>query len=478
MKSDHWSLLKHSRNYLLANVATKALAFVSIPVYTRLMTVEEYGVVNVFLSVSGIVAILITLNSDVAISRYYYEAKSNEDFKEFVGTTISLSIVICIIMSIIGLCFISVISELLSFPVLLTLSLLPVGLYKKTNIIFTQIYQPMEKSKVVAAVSSIQVYLAFILSAICILLFEKDKYYGYVLGVILAMLITGVYMFKKIKAYCTLCFKKSHLFYILNFCLPYIPYSLSGIIISQFARIFISSQEGYNSAGVYSLANNLTALMLVAIFTTHDAWNPFYFRYMNQKDYNSLTTDYDLIWRVTILAALFISLFALEGGIILAGYDYYGSLYICPILVLGYLFYQWAYVYLRNTGYAKRNIWNALAVIISGFSNVIFNALLIPAFSDLGGAMSLMLSYLLLMIISYSINKFVLKLFAPPFKNFFYPLVFFAPIIVACVKFYTLGFSLWLFVLKVALFVFLFLILILPYRERAIDMIKQIKNKN
>ena len=43
-------ILKHSGNYLIANLATRALAFISIPVYTRLLSTEDYGITAVFLA--------------------------------------------------------------------------------------------------------------------------------------------------------------------------------------------------------------------------------------------------------------------------------------------------------------------------------------------------------------------------------------------------------------------------------------------
>ena len=78
--SDHKELLKHSRNYLFANIATKALAFISIPVYTRLLSVEDYGIVNVYISVIMIAPILMTLNTEVTIARYYFDSKDIDDF--------------------------------------------------------------------------------------------------------------------------------------------------------------------------------------------------------------------------------------------------------------------------------------------------------------------------------------------------------------------------------------------------------------
>ena len=75
--SDFKALAKHSANYLVATIATKALAFISIPVYTRLLTVAEYGVMQVFLSTIGIVQVLLTLDSEVAVSRYFLMRKTS-----------------------------------------------------------------------------------------------------------------------------------------------------------------------------------------------------------------------------------------------------------------------------------------------------------------------------------------------------------------------------------------------------------------
>ena len=475
--SDFHSLFKHTRNYLFANIATKALTFVSIPVYTRLLSVEEYGVINVFISVIGVAAILLTLNSEVAVSRYFFDAKDENDFKDFVGTTVSVSGIVFLMMASVFFIFVPKISNLLGFPYLLTFALLPTALYQKINLVFLQIYQPLEKSKTVAIVSSVQVYLAFFLSALCIYLLKEEKYYGYVLGTILAMLITAVYMFKSIKKYCNLCCKRSHIRYILNFCIPYIPYSLSGILISQFARVFISNQEGFSSAGVYSLANNLAAIMLVIISTTHDAWNPSYFKYMNSNDNKSINIDYDIIWRGSLVIGIIASLFAYEGGIIMAGADYKGSLYICPVLILGYLFYQCSYVYLRNTAYAKRNIWNAIAVISSGCINVILNAYLIPVFSDMGGALSLFISYFLLMLISYFINRYIIKLYTPCFVSFLLPLLIYLPFMLLSIYLYTIEYSIWIVLAKIVLLGMFCYILLHKYFDKAKVLLIRYLNK-
>lgn len=63
--SDFKALAKHSTNYLFAIMATKALAFISIPVYTRLLSVyisafiaEQKGCDSIFCAkLSGFLSI-------------------------------------------------------------------------------------------------------------------------------------------------------------------------------------------------------------------------------------------------------------------------------------------------------------------------------------------------------------------------------------------------------------------------------------
>lgn len=426
-------IAKHSSYYLVATLATKALAFISLPVYTYLLTVEEFGIYNIFLSTVGIATVIMTLNTEVAISRYYFDADGTEDFKRFVGCSVWLSSAVFGLMSVLIILFSKQLSFYLGFNELLVISIIPVSLYSVINSIFQQIYQPMLQSKKIAIVSSVQSYLAFFFSTVFILLLEDKKYYGLVYGTIAAMLLLGVYSINQIKAYCKGCWNKKYVKYILSYSLPYLPYSLSGIIIAQFGKLIIGRYQGYESAGVYSFASNIGMIMLIMISVVHSAWNPYYFRYMNKQDYSSVDRDYSLIWKVTLLFAAVLSLFGYELGHILGKKEYFEGLRLIPILVIGYCFYQWSYVYMRNVGYAKKTIWNAVVVVISGIVNVLLNSVLIAKYKDLGVALSFTISYLVMLITSWGINKYILKVYAPKVKAFL-------PLLIASLPLFIIGY--------------------------------------
>lgn len=421
--SDHKDILKHSFNYLAATVATRALSFISVPVYTYLLTVEDYGVMNVFTSATAIVAILLTLNTEVAVGRYYYDSKDTEDFKNFVGTSVRLNMIVFCIMSVLLLIGSGYISNYLGIERLLTIAFIPFAFFGVLNSIFQQIYQPLLKSKKIAIVSSVQAYSTFGLSIIYILFLDEKKYYGLVWGSMTAMLFFGTYSFKQITVYCNKCFNTRHVKYILNYSIPYLPYSLSSLIIATFGKLIIGQQQGFESAGLYSFAQNISSLMLILISVVHSTWNPYYFTYMNKKEYSKIRADYNIIWRITLFCAVVLSFFGGEIGILLGRPEYTKQLYLIPIFMIGYCFFQWSYVYMRNVGYEKKVIWNAVIVIGSGLVNILANVALIDFWGPIGVALSFAFSYLVMAMLGWLINHFILKSYVPPIQMFLFPLL-------------------------------------------------------
>lgn len=65
--------LKHSFNYLLGSTLTKAIGLISIPIFTRLLTTTDYGILAVVNSYVGMCGILFSLNSHTSVGRYYFE---------------------------------------------------------------------------------------------------------------------------------------------------------------------------------------------------------------------------------------------------------------------------------------------------------------------------------------------------------------------------------------------------------------------
>ena len=89
--------VKASFLYLVGNISTKAIAFITIPLFTRLLTPDEYGIVNTYSSWVHIASVLVTLSLYNSFRMALAEKK--EDFESYCASAIRLSgILFCISM--------------------------------------------------------------------------------------------------------------------------------------------------------------------------------------------------------------------------------------------------------------------------------------------------------------------------------------------------------------------------------------------
>jgi O-antigen/teichoic acid export membrane protein len=89
-RSDFRSLLGHSAVYAAARVALSALDLLFLPLYTRVLSPSEFGLIAVGSSVLAILAILFSFGFDGALLRLYYSATAGSvDQRRVVGGTLA-----------------------------------------------------------------------------------------------------------------------------------------------------------------------------------------------------------------------------------------------------------------------------------------------------------------------------------------------------------------------------------------------------
>lgn len=423
--------LKHGGNYLVASVATSALAFISIPVYTRLLTPEDYGVVSIFMGLVGLLGSVMSFSTDRSVSRYFFDQKNELDFKRFVGTSSILAFTFFIINSFLLVLFAEEFGNFVGLDKYLVYLIIPVSIVNIIGLTFEQIYGPLKRSKEIALSSVVKVFLSFAFSVAFIFFFKKDKFYGQIIGQIVSGFCIVLFWIRLIKPYFIWSFDTSYVKYIFTYSVPLIPYALSGVIIEQFGKIAIGSSQGISEAGFYNLALAVSSIVNITIAVTHQAWNPYYFEYMNSKNYTQLDKDFIKIFKITILVAFGVASFGKELGLLLAKKEFSGALYLIPIFTIGYVFSQLSFAYIRNFGYTKKTQFMTITILASGICNVILNVLFIKSFGELGAAFSFVLSYVIMAVLAWFINEYFVKLHTTPFKQMLIPLSIVIPFYVS-----------------------------------------------
>ena len=148
--------LLHFKNLFSADIASKALTFISIPLISRLLSTSDYGIINVFSSYVGIFVIIFTLNSYASIARYYYEKKG--DFNQFVSTSIILIIICLSIILILFMIFRNDILILLNIPEEIFVYLIPLVFMVIINVFSQQLFIAKRETKKIAKTNIIASY--------------------------------------------------------------------------------------------------------------------------------------------------------------------------------------------------------------------------------------------------------------------------------------------------------------------------------
>lgn len=413
LQGDFGKTLKDSWTYLSASIALKGLSIIGIPILTRLLTPEDYGILNIFGAYATIFSVLFTLNLETAVGRYYFEQK--DDFKSFLGTSLFLPLLLIIFFQIFILFVLDQLASLLDLPVIAILFFIPLALLNLLKGIHLNYYRASKQPKKVRSLSLISGFIGFSLGILFVYLHdEKDRYEGKLWSGLVMVFISGGIILKRIIPEIKIKFKKIHVKYMLSYSLPLLPSYLGSFILAQFDRVMIGHYLGKEEAGQYSFAYNISLLLVFLTNSFSNSWTPKYYEYMNKRDYESHDRDVLKLLSLSLFAACGLILFSDMIGYILGSEAFHSSLHLIPIIILGQFVVGIIPIYKRHISFAKKTIYTSLIVVFVGILNIILNAIYIPIFGSAAGAYTTVISYAAFFLMVYVVVRFVLKVHVTP----------------------------------------------------------------
>lgn len=105
-------LLKNTGILMIAKISTQVVSFFLLPLYTALLTTEDYGRVDVYTSLAMIVIPFLTLQVEMGLFRFFITEKEQVSQKEIVSTSYAIIAVMTAVISIVYI----IISTILDLP--------------------------------------------------------------------------------------------------------------------------------------------------------------------------------------------------------------------------------------------------------------------------------------------------------------------------------------------------------------------------
>ncbi len=399
--------ISHTKNYLSAGIFTRALSFISVPIFTRLLLPNEYGILAIFSSIISIFDILLGFNIRGAVARYYYE-KSN-DFAEFLGSNLllilffnffAISLIYLIKDSIAN--FFVIISYLFLIAILISAFTIPCEMY-------LAYLQASKQSKKFSLISINKGILSLIVSIIWVYLLKENRYYGQVYSSLLITTVFAVYMIYNLVKLSKLNFKLEHIKYSIRFGVPLIPHAFSGFILAFFDRIIINQLTGSLNTGLYSFAYNVGTVMHIVAMAMNKSWVPIFYQNMANEDFKKIDNLAYNYSKYIYFAAIGLILFSKEIVSLMAAEEYHTALPVVPIIVIGYVGVFLSTLYASYSFYRKKTGLISLATLFAGGINIGLNYWLIPIYGYVAAAYTTLVSYFLLFLFQFLNVKYILK---------------------------------------------------------------------
>ncbi|MBC3936347.1 oligosaccharide flippase family protein [Undibacterium sp. CY7W] len=365
-------------NQLGVAVASKLVPIATIFLYSRMMGVADYGVLNIFQSYLWIFALVLSLNLHVAIGRYIYLPEAA--FESFLGTTLLSVGAVFVVGSIAIMAFAEVTSVTLGLPQLLLPLMLVTVAGQIVESLMTQIAIHDQRGELLLRIVAGKAVVSLSLSLALLLVWGGDKFFAVLLADAFASLILSVVVLVLLRSRIEWTLRPDHLTYMARYALPLVPYMLGLTLLSQFDRVIIDRFYGKEATGLYSLSYNVGVLLLMVVTAVLNAFNPSFFTALNKGDHDRINRDARLIFALALVPTVGIVLFGQQLSSFVLPARYVEGFTLIPIVALGGLCSVVFQIWVRVLAYFHKTATISAITISCAALNIGLNLWLLPLF--------------------------------------------------------------------------------------------------
>ena len=395
--------------YTISSIAIRAVAIITSPIYTSMLSTGDYGIANTFNSWVEVFNILTCLCVVYSIGRAKIDFA--DKFDEYMSSLQALSSSFAFVVLIFVTLFRNQISALIEYEVPFVIVLF-VYLCISPSVEYTlQKCRYMYKYKENILISTIICISTVVFSIVLILVFNDKRYAGKILGTVLPTFLMGVFCYIRILKNGKTFYNKEYWIYALKFGIPMIPHAFALVILAQIDRIMIKSICGPSDTGLYTYGYGFATLLAVFTNAIGQAWLPWF----NDQLHVGNREQIKNIQKKLVLLGIFLSIgfitVAPEALMILApnGRDYWVAKWVIPPVALGTLAQYFYTNYVNLELFMKKTPLIAASSIATAVVNYGLNAIAIPRFGYISAAYTTLISYVFLMVFHYIATRFVLK---------------------------------------------------------------------
>lgn len=403
-------LLVHASRYSIGSLLITLSSFISFPILTRMLSVEDYGLMSLVSLLLGLIVGVGKLGMQHSIVRFYAESDvghgSDGKRREFfstviIGLLVSSSIVMTLWLLGVWLAPRKWWADPAVVPLLFLTAVLVVTRVMDSS--FLNILRAQQRSGSFSLYSVLRKYLG--LGLIMLILFfvvpgVTGFYVGTVVSEVVALLVLGFLLLRKepvsLGSFSPTLFKA-----MAAFGLPMIGYEVSGIVLNIGDRFVLEHLIGAQALGLYSVAYNMCEYINgIIIASIAQALIPMYTRLWTEKGPRETKAFIEQALHFYVLVGVLLVAGCAAAGpsflTALASDKYHAGGVTIPWIIAGLVLDSGLPLVAAGIFIQKRTRILMLLVAICAVFNIALNFVLIPRFGITGSAMATVASYAML----------------------------------------------------------------------------------
>lgn len=402
--------VKASMWFVGATVLIKGISFVTVPVFTRLMTTEQYGLYSVFMTWSEILTAVGTLGLESCAYINILTKTKGQEQENAQVSLLALAFAVTAVMLAGILASGGFLADWMGLPqnllilMVVQIFFVPAVNFWTVRARFRYRYLPLVLVSVSMAV----------LNAVCGILFvsaenAEHQALGRAVSLVLVQGIFGLVLLHQLVRNTKIQITAQWWKWALKLHIPLLPHTLSLKLLSGLDRIMIHIMVGSTAAAVYSVSYSVAAVVHLVKSSIVEAIRPWMYLKIQKNEVGNVKEVLNGILAFVFLLTILFVAFAPEVVYLAAPGNYYEAIYCMPPIMLSSFFTFLYSLFSIVEMYYEETTGIMVASILSACLNAILNYVFIREFGYIAAAFTTLVCYAFLAFVHYLMMRRVLR---------------------------------------------------------------------
>ena len=383
------SLVKNIFIFAIGNVGSKMLQFLLLPFYTRVLSSEQYGTVDVLQSISTLLLPILSLTIYDAVFRFAMDGATKKEDAFSVGMlTVSAGTVVLLLCG-------AVLPLFFGYRSYIWLIIL-YTIAQMFRSVTSQYIRAIGKVKLFTIDNMFQTLMILLCNILFLVVFHWGIE-GYILGYIFGNFCSFFFVFfvQRLWRYIKYTGIGKGLFSTMcRFSAPLIPNAVCWWLTTMIGRLMVTAYLGADANGLFAVAFKVPTIVTILVGIFLQAWQISANTECESKDFNEYNSQiFHILQVLTFLLSSFLILISKLLVRILDS-SYYDAWEYIPPMMVGICFYTFAQFLGALYTASKKTVMAFVTNLVTAIVNIVGNVVLLPRLGVMGAALSLAISYL------------------------------------------------------------------------------------